>query len=207
MLMGRMALGYSDAPSVPQIALWRIAGDEMVFVAEFDPAEETLTLVESFYQAFITYHQRFSSDYGLGLKGCCWAVDLPQRNIAIEIPELGAGGDGVHGAYVEYLGPDVDLGFRIAKHVRSGEVMVSLQLAKMLARASLQREQGVRFGFVGSAALKGVNFDRPYPLISVTFQNEVDRSSGNAGHIGTEAPKRSFNSVVVRKPSSAATAM
>lgn len=169
-LMGRVALCFDDAETVPQIALWRIAGDEMVFVARTGSILESLAIFQSLHQAFVVYHEKLEEGYGLGLKGCCWAVDLPNHNIAIEIPELAAGGDGTDGAYVEYLGPDVDLGFRIAKHVRGGEIMISLQLANELASAVETR--GLVFGFLGSAVLKGVNFGRPYPLITARFEGD-----------------------------------
>jgi hypothetical protein len=178
-LMGRMALCFDDAETVPQIALWRIAGDEMVFVAKTESAGESLALFESLHQAFIAYHEKLSGDYGLGLKGCCWAVDLPRHNIAIEIPELASGGDGTDGAYIEYLGPDVDLGFRIAKHVRGREIMISLQLANTLASASDLKD--LVFRFSGSAVLKGVNFGRPYPLISASFESEGDQPNTASG--------------------------
>lgn len=175
-LMGRIALCFADAESVPQIALWRIAGDEMVFVARTGTNTETLAIFKSLYQAFVAYHDKLAGEYGLGLKGCCWAVDLPSHNIAIEIPELAAGGGGTDGAYVEYLGPDVDLGFRISKHVRGGEIMISLQLANELAGVS--EAQGLVFGFLGSAVLKGVNFGRPYPLISARFDQDALKTAG-----------------------------
>ena len=171
-LMGRVALCFDESASVPQISLWRIAGDEMVFVAEPESGQETLALFEALYQAFLYYHEKLSTDCGLGLKGCCWSVDFPHHNIAIEIPEIASRGDGNGEAYVEYLGPDVDLGFRIAKHVRGGEVMVSLKLAETLANSG--DPHGIVFRFAGSSVLKGVNFGRPYPLISACFEDGAD---------------------------------
>ena len=179
-LMGRVALCFDDATSIPEISLWRIAGDEMVFVARPESEQETLFLFESLYQAFRHYHAKLSTDYGLGLKACCWSADFPQKNIAIGIPEIASRGDGSEDAYTEYLGPDVDLGFRIAKHVHGGEAIASLQLAETLARANDRR--GVEFRFAGSAVLKGVNYGKPYPLITAGFSDRVQGDAPISGH-------------------------
>jgi class 3 adenylate cyclase len=166
-LMGRVALCLDDQVTVPQISLWRVAGDEMVFVARPESDQETLYLFQALHQALTHYHEKLRKEHGLGLKACCWSAGFPQRNISVRIPELASRGDDVEGAYVEYLGPDVDLGFRIAKHAHGGEAMVSLKLAESLAKASDPR--GISFRFAGSAVLKGVNAGRPYPLITATF--------------------------------------
>lgn len=171
-LMGKVALCLADETTVPEISLWRIAGDEMVFVAKPDSDQEVLSLYQALYQAFAQYHEKLDREYGLGLKACCWSADLPRRNISVRIPELASRGEGTEGAYVEYLGPDVDLGFRIAKHVHAGEAIVSMKLAESLAKADDPR--GISFRFAGSAVLKGVNSGRPYPLITADFSSAAD---------------------------------
>ena len=159
-LMGRVALCFDDATSIPEISLWRIAGDEMVFVARPESEQETLFLFESLYQAFRHYHAKLSTDYGLGLKACCWSADFPQKNIAIGIPEIASRGDGSEDAYTEYLGPDVDLGFRIAKHVHGGEAIASLKLAETLARAN---DRGGRVPLRGQRGSQGSKLRQALP--------------------------------------------
>jgi len=178
-LMGKVALCTTDQSTVPVISLWRIAGDEMVFVANPESDHEMLSVYQALYQAFAQYHEKLKKEHGLGLKACCWSADLPQRNISVRIPELASRGEGVEGAYVEYLGPDIDLGFRIAKHVHAGETIVSMKLAESLAKADDPR--GISFRFAGSAVLKGVNSGRPYPLVTAGFVNAADDNPADSG--------------------------
>lgn len=176
-MMGRVALCLGDEASVPEISLWRIAGDEMVFVARTESNQDTLYLFQALYQAFTSYHQRLQKEHDLGLKACCWSADFPGQNISIPVPEIASRGNAAEEAYIEYLGPDVDLGFRIAKHVHGGEAILSVKAAESLARAGDPR--GITFRFAGSAVLKGVNKGRPYPLITAEFNDVSDADNGD----------------------------
>ena len=178
-LMGKVALCLDEGASVPEISLWRIAGDEMVFVAKPESNQEALFLFQTLHQAFMHYHEKLKNEHGLGLKACCWSADFPQRNISVRIPEIASRGDDIEESYVEYLGPDVDLGFRIAKHVHGGEAIICMKLAESLATASDLR--GISFRFAGSAVLKGVNLGIPYPLITADFTNAADDHSADSG--------------------------
>ncbi|NCF28846.1 MAG: hypothetical protein GWP69_15795 [Gammaproteobacteria bacterium] len=178
-LMGKVALCLDEKARVPEISLWRIAGDEMVFIAKPESDQQTLFLFQALHQTFTYYHEKLKKEHGLGLKACCWSADFPQRNISVRVPEIASRGDGIEEAYVEYLGPDVDLGFRIAKHVHGGEAIVSMKLAESLAKASDLR--GISFRFAGSAVLKGVNLGTPYPLITANFTNAADDHSADSG--------------------------
>ena len=73
--------------------------------------------------------------------------------------------DGI--GYIDYLGPDVDLGFRLVAQAGKGLVLLSLGLAEALA--ALPERRGLQFHYVGQKVLKGVFVGRPYPLILVTL--------------------------------------
>ena len=89
----------------------------------------------------------------------------------IKIAETPGAAESVDGAYADYLGPDVDLGFRLAHHAGRGQFIVSLNLAEALA--ALPEHRNIRFHDVGQAVLKGVFHGRPYPLIMITFADCV----------------------------------
>ena len=69
--------------------------------------------------------------------------------------------------YVDYLGPDVDLGFRLISQADRGQVILSMNLAEALA--SLPERRGMQFHYVDRKVLKGVFAGRPYPLILITL--------------------------------------
>lgn len=89
----------------------------------------------------------------------------------IKIPEMPGADESANSAYADYLGPDVDLGFRLAHHAGRGQLIVSLNLAEALA--ALPEHRDIRFHNVGQAALKGVFHGRPYPLIMITYADCV----------------------------------
>jgi hypothetical protein len=72
------------------------------------------------------------------------------------------------GLYTDYLGPEVDAGFRISQKSENGNVILSMELAELLA--SLAENRGIRFHYTGKEILKGVFGGQPYPLILISFE-------------------------------------
>ena len=89
----------------------------------------------------------------------------------IKIPEMPGVDDAGDSAYADYLGPDVDLGFRLAHQAGPGQFIVSLNLAEALA--ALPEHRDIRIHNVDQAVLKGVFHGRPYPLIMTTYADCV----------------------------------
>jgi hypothetical protein len=166
-LMGRVAVAFGDADYVPDIGVWKVIGDEIVFRAQPKSAEDALGITEAFYRAIVTYDARFFERWPLRIRGTCWAGSFPGRNIEVEIPEMEGDIGSQSSAYVDYLGPDVDTGFRITKHGESGNVIISVNLAEALAE--ITESNNLRFHYAGTAVLKGVFGGRPYPLILISF--------------------------------------
>ncbi len=81
-LMGQVAMAFSDADRLPALGVWKVMGDEMVFRAFPRTAEEALMLTKSFYCSLVAYDSRVSVRWPLRLRGCCWAARFPE--VAIE---------------------------------------------------------------------------------------------------------------------------
>src|SRR3546814_4574183 len=95
----------------------------------------------------------------LRLKGTAWLADLSENNIALEIPELSSNDVAPH---LDFIGPDLDLGFRLSKFARPASLLLSLDLVEMLLAADNRAD--VVLYLVGREELKGVMFGRPYPI-------------------------------------------
>jgi class 3 adenylate cyclase len=163
-VMGQVAVAFADADDIPEIGIWKALGDELIFRAEPKSATEAAMLVEACYRALVRYDERFADHWPLRLRGCCWAARFPGRNIEVAIREI-ASEDGR--AHLDYIGPDVDLGFRLSGHAHHGQMAVSMNLAEALAR--LPDRWGLQFHFVGKRQLKGVFMGRPYPVLLATL--------------------------------------
>src|SRR3546814_6111829 len=64
----------------------------------------------------------------LRLKGTAWLADLSENNIALEIPELSSNDVAPH---LDFIGPDLDMGFRLSKFARPASLLLSLDLVEM----------------------------------------------------------------------------
>ncbi len=166
-LMGQVATAFAEVETLPNIGVWKVFGDELIFRVEPRSADEALRLTEAFYRSLVAYGSRFFERWQLRIRGCCWAARSPGHNIEFQIPEMAGGNGAADSTYTDYLGPDVDLGFRLAHHAGRGQLIVSLNLAEALAALPAQRD--VRFHHLGQAVLKGVFHGRPYPLIMITI--------------------------------------
>ncbi|MCF8481964.1 MAG: hypothetical protein K9H25_16185 [Rhodospirillum sp.] len=161
--MGKLAQAFFEADRIPEVAVWRVAGDEVVFIGEPTSRLETLMLVEAFGNLTSDFHGRLGSGWGLGLRGCVWLAPLGRDNVEIEVPEITMGGGGDAAPFKEYLGPDVDSGFRLSKHGHPGEMILSPLLVASLLGPELDGRLAIRVE--GAAPLKGLFGGEACPLL------------------------------------------
>jgi hypothetical protein len=172
-LMGQIALAFDEEQTVPNIGLWKVAGDEILFSSELRGPRECGLLLKAFCGCITLYNDRLSAE-GLGLRGCAWGAAFPTRNIELEIPEV-AGSEGEGCVFRDYLGPDVDTGFRLARHADPGELVVSINAA---AAASCVEPAPVAFTLKGQEPLRGLFSHVPYPLLVAVVPEDVT-AAGN----------------------------
>jgi hypothetical protein len=159
MVAGQIGFQFLDEQATPAIEVWKVLGDEVVFAAAPQTPEELTSMLIALLRTMKLYEERHFQDLPLRLKGTAWLADFDGPNIEIEIPELSSG----QGAHVDYIGPDIDLGFRIGRFARPASLVISLDVLEVmlgsrnLASASLY--------LMGNEPLKGVMFGRPYPII------------------------------------------
>jgi hypothetical protein len=164
-MMGQIAAAFAMEDEVPDTGVWKVIGDEIVLMAHPRTPREAELLLVAFYRTAINYDKKIFERWPLRIKGCCWAAQVSNRNRAIEIPEM-FGGDAEQ-VYMDYLGPDVDTGFRLAACSGRGQVIVSSNLVHLVSE--LNSDSGAQFHYVGRKVLKGVYSGRPYPLFLMTM--------------------------------------
>lgn len=158
MLMGQTAAEMVEEDSLPEIAVWKALGDELILSCPIHTAEEATLLVRALYLAMANYESRYLTALPLRLKATAWVAEFPGPNIEIEIPELSGGGP-----ITDFIGPSIDLGFRISKFARPSAVALSLDLVELLL--SSRNSDLLTFQVIGREELKGVMFGRPYPIV------------------------------------------
>jgi hypothetical protein len=168
-MMGQIAAAFAMEDEVPHSGVWKVIGDEIIFMAHPKTPREAQLLTIAFYRTVVNYDRKIFERWPLRIKGCCWAAQVSHRNREIEIPEmLGADADQT---YVDYLGPDVDTGFRLAACGGRGQVIISSNLVQMLA--SLDEPEGIQFHYFGRKVMKGVYNGRPYPLFLMSMADQM----------------------------------
>jgi hypothetical protein len=104
------------------------------------------------------------------LKSSAWIAGFPIRNRKVELPmaKLKLEGQGPEDApypypRIDYLGPDMDTGFRLGKWTWPSLCVVSVELAQLLGECETTSQ--IRLRHVGWQKMKGVWDDKPYPIL------------------------------------------
>lgn len=171
--IGKVAEYFMLEDDLPHSGVWKVMGDEVVFAARPQSLLQAQLIAAAFCDAVYCYDARIASRWPLRIRGCCWGAEIGRRNRVIEIPEmLGASEER---PYLDYLGPDIDIGFRLSAHSRPGEVILSPNLAEAFAASADRRR--MNFHFIGSAPMKGVCGGHPFPLVLASVEG-VGNPSG-----------------------------
>lgn len=150
-------------------SVWKFLGDEMIYavnLCEINADENTIhELVVQFTEALREIDKagyEAESDAmpkALRMKGTAWTAGFPIRNRQIGVPGKEDKPD--------FLGPDMDIGFRIRNYSYPGVLCVSLELAYILAHVR-GRDTAMCGAVLDWEKLKGVWNGIPYPIIWCT---------------------------------------
>lgn len=141
---------------------WKSVGDEIVFTSELTHFRHVKTLVESFRKAVADY-RRSTTEVELGrldIKITGWTAGFPVGNMLLnplsEAPTA-----------VDFIGPSMDIGFRLVKYSNPRRMYISVELAWLLSHPenSASGKNPLRLYFDGLIPLKGVGKEGLYPGI------------------------------------------
>lgn len=140
--------------------LWKAVGDELIFQIPVSTRLGLHYIVSEFLSTL-----RKLDRPAKRLKGCAWVAGFPIRNRSVRIPG---------GAPEDYLGPDMDIGFRLGKESREGMLVASTDLAELLGEVP-QDVNPVRGQIVDWKELKGVWDNHSYPIIWLELPSGHDK--------------------------------
>ncbi len=166
------ALGESQAKALvghDVLTTWKFNGDEVLLQVRLHRYEESLLHVLAARDAALQCPGRWTrKGCTLGVKLTAWLAGFPVTNCIVRLP-LGAS-DGRE--VVDYLGPSMDLGFRLTHAADEGRFPLAADLALMLlhARGALRMDEPKLY-YDGRLALKGVTGGSPYPLVWMAGTN------------------------------------
>jgi len=121
----------------------------------------------------------------MDVKGARWIAAFPSPNVTVTSQELQSTVEYLAEelenraddtpALFDFLGRDIDSGFRVARHATSDRFVASVELAWLLSEAHRNQFVVGSFGYHGRHILKGVIKDRPYPIISLDTERSATR--------------------------------
>lgn len=159
--IGHRALDIARTTSPKQPRLWKILGDELVFVMEIKRAIDAVIYVDALKETLAEWNRHvlvqrktdsLPPERPLLVKGAAWLAEFPVTNTVLPIA----------GSHHDYIGPSMDAGFRIAKLASPRRLALSVELVWLL----LRQDEGRCIEFAGrNRELKGVADDSGYPQL------------------------------------------
>ncbi|CAA2100788.1 hypothetical protein MBUL_00847 [Methylobacterium bullatum] len=174
----------------PQV--WKTVGDEIIFCVRLNHAQHLGRCLWSFTKSLKDYSNYLEKgQIELDVKGVAWIAAFPAPNITVPVsmkhvlPEEGdkellddeeieLEGDRTPSNF-EFLGKEIDTGFRVSKHAGPDKLAMSIETAYILSGICAQGDYTFSFTYSGREGLKGVIGGRPYPIISIDTERRQHR--------------------------------
>lgn len=159
---------------------WKYNGDEVLLHTCLTDYRQALTHIVALAKAIEEWRARWASGlpeghaatsrgkrpYPLDVKGCAWLAGFPVSNSAIgdkpDDPD-------------DFIGPQVDLGFRIARFASRTQLVVDPSLAHMVAEAMAGTKgyEACPLQYLGRKRLRGILENLPFPLFALSVPHEL----------------------------------
>ncbi|WP_233341581.1 hypothetical protein [Robiginitomaculum antarcticum] len=187
----------------PNPSLWKINGDELIYVLEIVHPGQIATALYAWRHALLSY-RRFLRDTKsrLDLKATAWMAGFPIGNHEVAFwsdlsdatPDLSEHA-GQYGQYYrlnewyeaqennsksdyvkDYIGPAVDTGFRLSAYATAHRFPVSMEIAYFLSKIDYDGKPIAEIGlkYHGKENLKGVLGGSPYPIFWIDTSSPDD---------------------------------
>jgi hypothetical protein len=159
--------GFPATTAQPRV--WKFIGDEIVFVVPLGRHEESLTHIVAFKESVNAYQAEWTKKSMLSLRATAWTAGFPVTNAVVTLQQDPQTDPQTDPQGEDYIGPSIDLGFRLAQFADSRRMPISIELTQLLLDACQlkSKHRSLRFGYGGRKTLKGINRNRPYPLVWV----------------------------------------
>lgn len=149
--------------SLPEFVLWKSLGDELVFYVELSHPEEAAHCVTVFRATLRSAFETWATGTNklpVSFKGTAWLAGFPVANAALPMANGDINAD-VEKQRFDFIGPQIDLGFRLTKFSSPRRLIISVELAALI----LKDTSDLHFYFEPGEPLRGVLKERRYPLI------------------------------------------
>lgn len=156
---------------VADYQFWKVLGDEVVYTLPITQMAHIGAVLDDVYHIVGQTNEKIrNADIGdtqtaeiLSVKATVWIADISPAHLCA---------DNIYLEYQvskdmmkpEYLGTDIDGGFRIAQYTSSERVVISADLAALFYQEDCLKPQFQNIHFVAYRILKGIWNGNPYPI-------------------------------------------
>ena len=146
---------------------WKHIGDELLFYVPLKDNTHCVDVMIYLLQAIQEYIN--SGDLrknNLGLKCTAWTAGFPVNNFKFTVPDSnGIPKPSTHDKDypIDFIGPDIDLGFRLTKYSSAQRCIISADLTYLLLNAP--STDSFKWHYSGRQELKGFHSRGGYPVI------------------------------------------
>lgn len=166
--------------------LWKTIGDEIIFVATVKSVAHTAVIVTAFLNTLFDYRDQVK-DIAIDVKGTGWLAAFPAPNNTISLENLSTTdhpaisspeyeNEADHSPIrFDFLGTDIDFGFRICHFSRTDLMALSPHLALVLAEAQIRSQFPAALVYGGRVSIKGIADDRPHPIFFIDTERSQSR--------------------------------
>lgn len=160
---------------------WKTLGDEIIYTRKIGNVQDLLDTLDEVYRSLIFLNQKIAqgelcdsnSAQILSLKATAWLADLSssheKTNNILTYYQIND-----KRRQADYIGPDIDAGFRTAHYSTSNRMVISFEIACILMRYHHQLQgdpkqraldMSNRIHLLTQKVLKGVWDGHPYPIL------------------------------------------
>lgn len=157
---------------LPSAAIWKTIGDEVLFFLPLSNISQILEIPKNAFSVLEACVKRIQSEPKVGnelsLKGTIWIAYVKDgefneapENFLVKQPDLNS-------VRLDFLGPDIDVGFRISKFAFHKKLVIDAKLAYLFYDCLPDVDKGALsqlFRIVSYEPLKGVWDGRRYPIV------------------------------------------
>lgn len=151
-----------EKSTIKKPSIWKCLGDEIIFYVEITDSKDVYTYVTFLKNAIRGYN---SISNKLQCQGTVWGAGFPIRNREIQIPSTDKG----FSKKRDFIGIDMDLGFRLSKYAKPDYLIISLPVAYIL---SLHCWDSLRF--YNKTDIKGIHTEYPVFWDSPSEDPEIE---------------------------------
>ena len=151
----------------PHFSAWKYIGDEVVMVADLHCPKHPLFFIQAMRATLADLNKKFSKkklppeiekkgkDLQLQFKGAAWVAGFPVANMEVRLPGVTERQGDEAFMVKDYLGPSIDLGFRIGKYASKSRLAISASLAFFLLLGKGSSAQQLPLYSSGKVYIKG----------------------------------------------------